>query len=110
MCKVASPIIMQILTIKSHQKKIDTWTTKKVSTLFFSKNSYDDLNATSTNDNDLNQSNVAEQSINNAIQIGNNGDSVMEASLEINNGQDKNDPLAIYDPDNENFDNLSMLD
>ena len=34
----------------------------------------------------------------------------MEAILEINDGQEKIDPLAIYDSDNANFGNLSMLD
>ena len=34
----------------------------------------------------------------------------MIAILEINNGQEKNDPLAISDTDNGDFDNLSMLD
>ena len=34
----------------------------------------------------------------------------MEDILEINNCQEKNDPLAICNPDNEKFDNLSMLD
>ena len=34
----------------------------------------------------------------------------MEVIFEINNSQDKNNPLAIHYPDNENFDNLSMFD
>ena len=75
----------------------------------FAQNLHEDLNATSTND-DSNQSNDTEQSLNDNVQIGNNGDNVMEAILEINNGQETNYPLAIYDPDNANFDNLSMLD
>ena len=34
----------------------------------------------------------------------------MEYILEINNANEENDPIAICDPNNDNFDNLSMLD
>ena len=80
---------------------------------------FDDLNESSQNDGDLKFSSAnnndfnrhdANNHIDNDTQIGNNDDSVIESILHVNKVGGENDPLAIYDPDNANFYNLSMLD
>ena len=64
----------------------------------------------SANNNDFNQHDDANNHVDNDTQIGNNAFSVMEVILHVNKVEGENNPLAIYDPDNANFNNSSTLD